>query len=50
MQKKVIIVKPIDHKWINKQKSEWELKSNKLVIDRLIRFYEKNKGVDPNFE
>lgn len=50
MSKKVVVVKPEDHKWINKKKSDMELKSNAVLVNRLIRFYEKHQEVEPDFK
>ncbi len=50
MERKHVVVRKPDWAWINKYKSDKELSSNAKVIDRLIRFYMKHEGIDPDFE
>ena len=50
MPKKVIVVKPEDHKWLHKKKSDEEASGCGIIVNRLIRFYEKHQEVEPDFK
>jgi hypothetical protein len=50
MSWKAILVDKEDHSWIHDKKSDMEVSRYSKVVNMLLRFYEKHKGVDPDFK